>query len=97
MFTLGRGTFIIPTIGDTTVFLFVVARLGDNNAVNASIALLILVALNGICFVVGCFIAVVKSSSAAVAQSAAAFAGSSNFVGRNTYVSVFLIPLVLGT
>ena len=97
MFTLDRGACIVPTLEDATAFLFVIARLGDNNAVNASIALLILVVLNGICFVLGCFIADVKSSNAAVALSAAAFAGSSNFVGRKTYVSVFQIPLVLGT
>ena len=79
------------------VFLFVVACLGDNNSINASITLLILVVLKGSCLVTGCFITDVNSSSAMVAQSAAAFSGSSNFDGINTYVSVFCIPLVLGT
>ena len=43
------------------------------------------------------FIAAVNSSSALVAQSAAAaFSGDSNFDGINTYASVCLFPRVVG-
>ena len=75
----------------------VTARIvGYNKLDNTLIALLMLLLVNGISQFLFDFIAAVNSSSAFVAQSAAACAGNPNFDGMNTYVSVCLFPLVVG-
>ena len=84
--TLGRLTGISVAVG---------LLVGDDSDRSASIALFILLSVNGI----GSFrffIALVNSSTVMVILSAAAVDDSSNLLGRKTYVSVSLIPLVDG-
>ena len=84
--TLGRLTGISDAVG---------LLVGDDSDRSASIALFILLFVHGI----GSFrffIALVNFSTAMVILSAVAVDGSSNLVGRKAYVSVSLIPLVVG-
>ena len=94
--TLECYTSRLDTLGRVAVLVVVACVVGCNKSDNTPIALLILLSVNGISRFRFAFIAALNSSSAVVAQSAAAFAGNSNFDGMNTYVSVCLFPRVDG-
>ena len=81
--TLG-GAISSATLGDATSPLEVVSLCDDKMDESCRMALLILLSVKGIPLDVFDRIAAVNSSSACVAQSAAAVCGSSNFVGRKT-------------
>jgi len=87
---------LVDTLGRLTGFSDAVGLLvGNDSARSASIALFILLSVNG----VGSFrffIALVNSLTVMVILLVAAVDGSSNLVGRKTYVSESLIPLVDG-
>ena len=91
--TLGRGSSWFDTLGRVAVLVVIVRVVGCIKFDNTTIALLILLSVNGILHFRFTVIAAVSSSNVVVGRSTAAFYGDSNFDGMHTHISMCLFPL----